>query len=81
LTFPVQNKSVVIRHKMCRLHLENHWTVVGHSKTQGAAELLLAVPDLEEKPNCMKLVAAVGSLSCTFTEEATPTRIKKPTHI
>jgi hypothetical protein len=24
-------------------------------KTQGTAELLLAVPDLEEKPNCTKL--------------------------
>ncbi len=34
---------------------------VGRSKTGGTAELLLAVPDLEEKPNCTKYFKA---LSC-----------------
>jgi hypothetical protein len=41
---------------MCQLHLENRWTFVGRSKTQGTAELLLAVPGLEEKPNFTKAV-------------------------
>ncbi len=53
--FSYTNKSVVIWLKTCQLHLENCWTFVSCSKTQGTAELLLAVPDLEEKPNCMKM--------------------------
>jgi len=51
------NKSVVIWLKTCQLHLESGWTFLSaYSKTQGTAELLLAVPDLKEKPNFTKLL-------------------------
>jgi len=43
---------------MCQLPLENSWTFIGRSKTKGTAELLLAVPDLDEKPHFAK--------SCSF---------------
>jgi hypothetical protein len=41
---------------MCQLHLERTTGLfVGRSKIQVTAKLLLAIPDLEEKPNYTKL--------------------------
>jgi hypothetical protein len=40
---------------MCQLHLESRWTKLSAALNSGTAELLLAVPDLEEKPNFTKL--------------------------